>query len=420
MKEMESIIGYESEKKEFARLIDIMKNPDKYNALGVNTPKGLLLLGEPGLGKTTMARAIIDASGRPAFTCRKDRPDGNFVDEIRRIFEEAKKNAPSIVFLDDMDKYSNEDEMHRNTEEFVTVQSFIDDCREHEVFVLATANKDNCLPQSLLRPGRFDMVVKINTPLLKDAIEIIRYYIKKTFVTDIDVEQIARIMDGRSIAELETVVNEAGIYAGYENKSSIGMDDMVRACLRVIFGAPETVSNDQDDLLKCAYHEAGHALIHNQLEPGSVNMVSIATYSSEIGGVTSYTSTKKYYSSIKLQENRVISLLGGKAAVEQTFGETDTGAADDVNRAFCIVETFIDNYSAYGFNEFERCYSELGNSAIDRRTTIIAFEVQRFYQEARRILCENRALLDRMAKALIEKKTHTLLRNDIDELMINS
>lgn len=414
MNNFDSVIGYEEEKKEFERICDIMKNPVKYRALGVNTPKGLLLMGAPGLGKTTMAKCIVKASGRSVFTCRKDKPDGDFVNEIRHTFEEAKENAPSIVFLDDIDKFANEDQRHPNAEEFVTVQSCIDDCRDAEVFVLATANDNSCLPDSLLRAGRFDKVVDINPPKYEDAVKIVEYYLsQKKYVSDIDAGQIAHILDGRSCAELETVVNEAGIYAGYEGKKSIEMDDMVRACLRVVFGAPESCRFNGEFLKTVAYHEAGHAVVNELLEPGSVNLVSVAAYTGETGGITCYTQNRNYFFSKKFMENRVRAILGGKAATEITFGTTDVGANSDLHRAFNIVERFADNYCTYGFGEFER-NSTMGTQAMDRKDTVISIEMQRYYSETRRILCEHRELLDKAAGALIEKKT--LLRSDIEQL----
>ena len=239
-KEFSVVIGYEPIKHELKRIIDIMNNPQKYRDLGVSTPRGVLLDGKPGLGKTLMANCFINASGRKAFVCRKDKPDGDFVKEIRRVYEEAKNNAPSIVFLDDMDKFANEDEEHLNAEEFVTIQSCIDETKNVEVFTIATTNDLRCLPKSLLRAGRFDKNFRLTSPKGEDAEKIIQYYLsQKKFVDDVNVKQIARMLAGSSCAELETVINEAGIYAGFENKTKIDMDDIVRASMRVIFNAPE-------------------------------------------------------------------------------------------------------------------------------------------------------------------------------------
>ena len=188
-KEFEPVIGYKSIKNEMIKICDIMRNSEFYYKLGVSVPNGLLLSGEPGLGKTLMANCFIKASGRKAFTCRKDKPDGDFVKHIKSTFDEAVKNTPSIVFLDDMDKFSaNGDEYHRNSEEFVTVQSCIDDAKNKDVFVLATINDEDAIPESLLRAGRFDNRITVVSPKGEDAEKIVEHYIKrKNFVSDVDV-----------------------------------------------------------------------------------------------------------------------------------------------------------------------------------------------------------------------------------------
>ena len=135
----DEIIGYEDIKTELKIIYDIISNPDKYKKLGVNQPKGLLLHGAPGVGKTTMAKSFVNATDRKVFTCRKKKPDGEFVKDITELFEKAKENAPSIVFLDDMDKYANEDEAHKNAEAFVTLQTCIDDVKDMDIFIIATA-----------------------------------------------------------------------------------------------------------------------------------------------------------------------------------------------------------------------------------------------------------------------------------------
>ncbi|MBQ7643195.1 MAG: ATP-binding protein [Clostridia bacterium] len=165
MKEFDKTVGYKNVKIELERICDIIRNPEKYRKLGVSTPKGLLLYGNPGLGKTLMAKCVVEASGRKSYVLRKTMPDGDFVKEISAIFSEAKENAPSVVFLDDIDKFANEDDYHKNAEEYVTIQSCIDDCKDEEVFVLATANELDSLPDSLLRAGRFEKTIKIKNYL---------------------------------------------------------------------------------------------------------------------------------------------------------------------------------------------------------------------------------------------------------------
>ena len=219
MKEFDRVVGYRSVKTELERIIDMMINPDAYSKLGVKTTRGLLLYGEPGVGKTTMAKCFIEASSRKTFTLRKDAPDGDFVKMIKKTFDDAKEAAPSIVFLDDMDKFANEDSYHKNAEEFVTVQACIDDVKEHEVFILATANDLDNLPDSLLRAGRFDKNIEVENPKGNDVVLIVKHYLKnKNLADDIDYKEIARMLDGRSCAALETVINEAGVYAGLKKE----------------------------------------------------------------------------------------------------------------------------------------------------------------------------------------------------------
>ena len=405
MKEFEKVIGYESVKTELARICDVLTNAEKYAKLGVKLPSGLLLHGEPGVGKTTMAECFIEACGRKAFTCRKLKPDGDFVNEITRTFEDAKKAAPSIIFLDDMDKFANGDSNHCNSEEYVTVQSCIDDAKGKDVFVLATANSLNNLPKSLLRAGRFDKIIEVENPAGKEAEAIIAYYLgQKKFVADVNVGEIARILDGKSCADLETVINEAGIYAGFAGKESIDMDDIVRACMRVIFNAPESLEGYSDEVVeKIAYHEAGHAVVAEILEPDSVNIVSVCTHDSRTGGITSVYQPREYFTARHYMENRIRCLLAGKAATEVKYGDVDVGANSDLNRAFSIVERFADDYCSTSFDRWKEY--DASPALVERKEMQITVEIERYYAEARKILIQNRELLDKLAAALVEKKT---------------
>ncbi len=187
MSEFDKIIGYEAIKMELRRFCDVLRNPGRYEKLGVNMPSGILLSGEPGLGKTLMAKCFITESGCRVFTLRKEKPNGDFVNEIQNTFEKARAEAPSIVFLDDMDKYANEDNLHRDAEEYVAVQSCIDESKDCRVFVLATVNDRYCLPDSLLRPGRFDKVIEVEAPKGQDAQSIIEHFLgTKETMGDVD------------------------------------------------------------------------------------------------------------------------------------------------------------------------------------------------------------------------------------------
>lgn len=194
MNAFDKIIGYASAsiKKELQQISDTLKKIEAYDKLGVTAPKGLLIYGEPGVGKSLMASAVIKESGRKVFCCRKDSPNGDFVKKIKGTFDKAEQNAPSIVYLDDMDKFANGDERHPDAEEYVTVQSCIDEVRGKQVFVLATANNIRCLPHSLRRMGRFDRMIEVEAPRGQDAVKIIAHYLKsKIFIDEVDPAVIA-------------------------------------------------------------------------------------------------------------------------------------------------------------------------------------------------------------------------------------
>ena len=414
MSEFDKIIGYKDIKTELIRLCDVIKNADKYKALGVAPIGGLLLDGNPGVGKTLMANCFIKESGRKAFVCRKNKPDGEFVNEIKNVFAEAAENAPSIILLDDMDKFANEDDYHRNAEEYVTVQSCIDEIKGKDVFVLATTNGTENLPRSLLRAGRFDCIINVDAPEGEDAVEIVKYYLsQKKAVAEINAEEVARLLNGKSCAALETVINTAGQYAGFENKEMIDVDDIIRACLRVIYNAPESTAPHNPVILeRTAYHEAGHAVVAEILEPGSVDLVSVRKNTGTVGGFTAYHNPDDYWISKIHMENRVIAVLAGKAATEIVFGEADTGANNDLHRAFDIVQRFADNYCSYGFGYWEE--RDSSPNRLMRREDRISSDMETYYARARKILIDNRDFLERLAKRLQEKDT--LVSSEIKEI----
>lgn len=418
MSEFDKIIGYKDVKAELIRLCDVIKNGEKYKALGVSPIGGLLLDGEPGVGKTLMANCFIKESGRRAYVCRKNKPDGEFVNEIKKTFFNAMANEPSIVLLDDMDKFANEDSYRRNAEEYVTVQSCIDEAKGRDVFVVATTNGTSKLPDSLLRAGRFDTIIDVKAPQGQDAVEIVQYYLStKKSVSEVNAEDVARLLNGKSCAELETVINTAGQYAGFANKEYIDMDDITRACLRVIYNAPEsTAPHNERALKRIAYHEAGHTVAAEMLESGSVDLVTVRKNTGDVGGLTCYHLPDDYWISKKSMENRVIAILAGKAATEIVFGETDTGANNDLHRAFDIVSRFSDNYCAYGFGYWEDNSSS--SSRREKREDRITADMERYYIEAKKLLIDNRTFLDGIAKRLQEKDT--LVYSEIREIKKDS
>lgn len=407
MREFDKIIGYEDIKIELKRFCDVLKNPDKYEKVGVKPPVGVMLYGEPGLGKTLMAQCFIKESGRKTFTIRKDKPDGDFVNTIRETFEKAKEEAPSIVFLDDMDKYANKDNLHKNAEEYVAVQTQIDECKGLEVFVLATVNDRWSLPDSLIRTGRFDKLIEFKNPQGEDAIKIIAHFLEdKEVVGDVNAEEIARLIEGHSCAELEGVINEAGIYAGYEGREKIAQEDIIKASMRLLFDAPECMSERNYVYLEhIAVHEAGHAVLAEILNPGSVNLVSVCKFHGSTAGITKFRREKELEYSKEYMEHKVISVLGGKAATEIVYGISDTGCNSDMNEAFDLVDKFVDNICSFGFSAFERNNSS--GYLLEMKDRMIAMEMERYYQIAKKLLIENRVFLDAMMSELVKKQTLT-------------
>ncbi len=419
MNEFDKIIGYETIKQELMQISDVLKNNEAYAKLGVKPPCGLLLYGEPGVGKSLMASALIEASGRKAFTCRKDKPDGEFINQITATFEAAKAEAPSIVFLDDMDKFANGDEDHPDAEEYVTVQSCIDDCKGTDIFVLATVNNMRSLPRSLRRVGRFDRTIEVENPSGKDAEKIIAHYISgKKFVGNIDARTIARLMNGRSCAELETVINEAGVYAGYERSSEITMDHFMKAILHTVFDVPNgqltafsSEKNDNPELGRIAYHEAGHAVIGEVLDPGSITLVSAYAREWERGGFTHCWKAEDVRP-LERAERDIIQALGGAAATEQLFGSFDAGCARDLDQAFNVVWNLVTNNCTCGFHL--HCNGRDSEELKAKQEQAVAAEVERYYRKAKDILAQNKDLLEGIAQGLLQKGVLTAV--DIAEI----
>ena len=414
MSKFDKVVGYEDIKAELIRICDVVKNPEKYARLGVQTPRGIMLWGEPGLGKTLMAKCFIEESGCKTFIIRKEKPDGEMVNTIRDVFNKAKAEGRTIVFLDDLDKFANEDNQHPDAEEYVTVQACIDSCKESEVFVLATANDKWCLPGSLLRSGRFDKVIEMECPNGEDAVKVVNHYLsQKKSMGKVDAVVIARILEGHSCADLEMVVNEAGIFAGFEGRDVISQQDILRAGMRLLFEGPEHIADTDFEYSKnIAIHEAGHVVIAEVFFPGSVNLVSICKYESSHGGYVSYQKINEYAKTSDVLEKVVMRSLGGKAAIEVVCGQVCVGCTDDVGDAFCLVSKLVDDFCAYGFETFTQRQSS--EWLLAKNNQLVSKEVNRYYQQTKRILVENREFLDKLANALMKKKT--LLQKDIKEI----
>ena len=414
MRCFDEVIGYESIKKELILYCDVLKNPQKYRKLGVKVPSGILLDGNPGLGKTLMAKCFINESGCKTFTLRKEKPDGDFVKEIKEVYEKAKSEDQAIVFLDDLDKFANADYDHPNAEEYVAVQSCIDEYKAYGVFTIATVNDRDYLPNSLLRPGRFDKVILVQEPNGENFRKIIKYFMsEKEISDDVDVEEIERLMEHNSCADLETIINDAGIYAGFRGKEKIEQEDLVKACIRNRFGASED-DNPYDEMNKrgIAIHEAGHVVVAELLNPGVVSAVSVNRHCNEIGGLTVYKFEETSGASSKYFEDEITRLLGGKAAYDLFNDDSDVGCSLDIKCAFNHAAYLIENCCVYSFDSHEGCQNSnrlLENS--ERRASEL---VEKLYRKAQDLLRENKEFFEKVVDELMIKDTLTF--RDIQRL----
>lgn len=406
------IVGYEDIKRELRLISDMLNNPDIYEKLGAGINEGMILSGDPGTGKTTMAECLIRSLNRNVFVCRKKASDGEFVKSIVDTFEEAKKNIPSVILLDDMDKFSDKDECSEDAEELVTVQSCIDEIKGTDIFVIATVNKLSKIPDSLIRSGRLGKHVKVRKPKYEEIIDIIKHYLtKKTLADGIDEIDIARMLIGKSCATLENVINNATMKAAFNRQTSVEMQNIIDSCLDVIFEAPEkNASLSEETRKRIAYHEAGHAVISEVLDPGSVSIISIReTNDGNYGFVRYYRSDEKEDFSLEYNENILKSSLGGRAATELIYGETDMGSNSDLHNAFSNARCLVDNNCIYGFQSWIE--DEHSDYVAENRNRAIAILMEKNYMEAKKILAGNRDLLEKVKDELLEKTT--LVYSDI-------
>ena len=411
----DNIFGYEGTKNELYILASALKSSNKCKELGIRIPKGVIFYGDPGLGKTTMALDLIAATERYSVIYRKE--NGlKFATSIKEAFLQAKQNQPSIILLDDMDKFSNADSSHRNTDEYVILQTCIDKVKNDDVVVVATANEMYYFPHSLLRAGRFDRHINIQSPSVREAAIILKEYLKNAKVEDdIDTESIARLMNGRSCAELETIINEAGIYAIARNKKLIDMDCMVDACLTIFYHAPDM----PDDILssntkQVAIHEAGHAVAHELLLPNSTALVSTRISSTMKQGITVFDNSEYTFMS-NYSKKLLMCCLAGGAAHEINFCETDPGAASDIEHAVSIASSMICSLAYNGIKKIDSraiYESEHTKAQIDSE---VNFVINKAYLEVKQLLMKNRYIVEKVADALTERKT--LLGKDVRQII---
>ena len=414
MSSFDKVIGYKSIKRELLQICDMILNRAVYTNMGAHLPRGLLLYGDPGLGKTLLAKCFMEEAGLNTVMVRRDKGADAFIDSITQAFAKAKEQAPAIIFLDDMDKFANEDSHHSDAPEYVAVQAGIDDVKETDVFVIATANDISKLPDSLRRSGRFDRKICVQPPTAAEAEAIIAYYLRGRRVSDsVNMEDLAKMMSYRSCAELETLLNEAAAHAAFSRKDSIQMEDMVSTVLKRQYDAPEDIPCVSDEVLKkVTLHEAGHLVVCEALCPGSVGFASLLPSRENHCGGFVHT-----YATIPNSCEAVVA-LAGKAAVEMRFaGQIAEGCSSDIKRAINCIREAAAKEGTLGFSllDVESSKSNGMSESLNARSeAAVQAELERCYNKAKSILSENELFLEKIAEAFIEKKT--LLYSDIQRI----
>ena len=415
MSAFDRIIGYQTIKEELLQICDMIHNREIYENLGAKLPQGILLYGDPGLGKSLMAKSFITESGLPAYIVRRDKGSDDFIGKITDTFEKAKKNAPAIVLLDDMDKFANEDDRHIDAEEYVAVQAGIDEVKGCNVFVFATVNEIRKLPRSLIRSGRFDRKIEVNSPTDRDAEEIIKYYLAEKKVSDnVNMDDLVKMVSYGSCAELETILNEAAIGAAYARKEKIEMDDLVKSVLRMQYDAPDNFTKKSSDALKeIALHEAGHLVVSEILTPGSVGLASLRTAGRDSTGGFIHRCMP-----VRRRAHHILISLAGKAAVELYYsGVCASGCQSDIRKAADNIRDAISESGTCGFGMIDVAnhrFPESSESFNSRNESVVQAELERYMFKVREILIKNRDFLERATQMLSERET--LLYSDIRKL----
>ena len=428
------VAGLEEEKEELEEVVDFLKNPQKYTSVGARIPKGLLLVGPPGTGKTLLAKAVAGEAGVPFFSISGSDFVEMFVgvgaSRVRDLFEEAKKNAPCIVFIDEIDAVARRrgtgmggghDEREQTLNQLLVE---MDGFGINEgIIVMAATNRVDILDPAILRPGRFDRKVAVGRPDVKGREEILKVHSKeKPLGEDVDLHRVAQTTSGFTGADLENLMNEAAILSARENRRFIRQNDIDRAFVKVGIGAEKRskVISEKDKKIT-AYHEAGHAILFHVLpDVGPVHTVSIIPTGMGAAGYTMPLPEKdEMFNTRGRMLQSIMVDLGGRIAEELIFKDVTTGASQDIKQATQLARAMVTQYGMservgmiqYGSDEDEVFIGRdlahtksYGNGIAD----VIDEEVKRIvdecYAKAKQIICDHEDVLHSCAALLIEKE----------------
>jgi cell division protease FtsH len=434
------VAGVEEAKNDLVEVVDFLKNPEKYHKMGARAPKGVLLVGPSGVGKTLLAKAVAGEANVPFYSMAgsefMEMLVGVGASRVRDLFGTAKKAGKAIIFIDEIDAIGRirggMDGGHGEREQ--TLNQILVEMDGFEqntaVVVLAATNRGDLLDPALLRPGRFDRRVVLEYPDLEARKEILKIHAKgKPFEEDVNWELVAKSTVGFSGAELENMLNEAAIGAARMNKTKISMKDIDDASLKVKLGAEKKRTQTDEDKLMTAYHEAGHAIVNFAEELDPVSKISIISRGMALG-FTLIPPQKDiiHHTKSKLIKQMAMA-MGGRAAEELIFGDITTGAASDISNATRIARDMVVEWgmSELGpinlgpqidVGDWGKAYMEPAKIS-DNMQGKVDEEIKKFvdtaFAEAKKVLLKNKTKLEKVAKALMEKES--LNQEEFEEIM---
>lgn len=431
----EDVAGIDEAENELVEIVDFLRDPGKYTRLGGTAPKGVLLVGAPGTGKTLLARAVAGEAGVPFFSMSAS----EFVEmivgvgaaRVRDLFKQARENAPAIIFIDELDSIGRargQVSIGGSSEQEQTLNQILTEMdgfsSREGVIVLAATNQPDVLDRALLRPGRFDRRVVVNLPDRKGRAEILKVHTRRVpLAPDVSLEEIASSTPGLSGADLRNLVNEAALLAARREQDDVRQKDFMDALEKIILGPERPLLLTREDRERIAYHEGGHAIL-GLVVPGAdpVHRVTIVPRGQALGVTYQRPDTDRYNYPEGYLRARIVGMLGGRAAEEVVYGTKTTGAENDIEQATNLARSMVTRWgmsdqlgmvqlapreSPYlnrlgGMGNGPRNFSEETARTIDAEVHRI---IEESHREARRLLMEHRGALDALATALLERET---------------